>query len=113
MSQLHEITTVDEWKDVLQETTEKTTLVFKHSTRCPISTEAYEQVKAYLADEPNKDVHYVLVLVVESRDVSNQIAEDTSVKHESPQVLLIKGQQPVWSASHWDITKQNLQKNVM
>jgi bacillithiol system protein YtxJ len=50
----------------------------------------------------------VLVKVIESRPVSNQIAEDLGVKHESPQVILLKGGASYWNASHWAITEEHI-----
>jgi bacillithiol system protein YtxJ len=61
-----------------------------------------------LNGNPKQDADYVLVKVIESRPVSNQIAEDTSVKHESPQILYIDKKQKVWTASHWSVTKAHI-----
>ncbi|MNV97138.1 hypothetical protein D3C71_1922260 [compost metagenome] len=51
---------------------------------------------------------YILVKVIESRPVSNQIAEDTGVKHASPQILYIKNKETVWNTSHWAITEEHM-----
>lgn len=55
---------------------------------------------------PNTD--YVLVKVIESRPVSNQIAEDVAVKHESPQIIMVKDKAKYWSATHWAITEEHI-----
>jgi len=99
-----------QWLNLLESSSETPVLVFKHSTRCPISSEAYEQWQSYLGKEPNPECEYALVLVVESRDVSNRIAETVNVKHESPQVLLVKGRKAVWHTSHWRITESALRE---
>lgn len=52
-----------------------------------------------MKDAPNVDVDNVLVKVIESRPVSNQIAEDLGVKHESPQVIYVKDKAKYWTAS--------------
>jgi bacillithiol system protein YtxJ len=103
-----EITTVEEWNNVFEGSSERPLVVFKHSTTCPVSANAYEEFSNYLNGNPKQDADYVLVKVIESRPVSNQIAEDTSVKHESPQILYIDKKQKVWTASHWSVTKAHI-----
>ncbi len=49
------------------------------------------------------------VNVVDSRDVAQQIARDTGVRHESPQVLVLAPEGKVlWHASHHSIDDQAL-----
>lgn len=84
-------------------------LLFKHSTTCPISAKAFEEFKAYAADG---DTPAAIVHVIEDRPVSNQIAEDFGIKHESPQIFLLKDGEPVWNASHWKITRDSIREAV-
>ncbi len=51
---------------------------------------------------------YIMVRVIQSRDVSNKIEQDLGVKHESPQAILIKSQTAKWHESHSKITKKQL-----
>jgi bacillithiol system protein YtxJ len=78
-------------------------LFFKHSTRCPISSMAYRQMQA-LGDR------VFLIRVIESREISNLLAELTKVRHESPQVILCRQGKAVWNASHYAITQQAVEK---
>ncbi|CAM4355986.1 bacillithiol system redox-active protein YtxJ [Paenibacillus alkaliterrae] len=103
-----EITSIEEWNNVYENSSARPLVVFKHSTTCPVSSNAYQEFNNYLNGKPKEDVEYVLVKVIESRPVSNQIAEDTSVKHESPQILYIDKKAKVWTASHWSITKAHI-----
>ncbi|UVI32713.1 bacillithiol system redox-active protein YtxJ [Paenibacillus spongiae] len=103
-----EITTLQEWEQMLQQSGEKQQIIFKHSTACPVSASALEEYDEYLSKTPNKDTDYYLVKVIESRPVSNQIAEDLSVKHASPQIILFKDQKSVWNTSHWSITNKHI-----
>jgi bacillithiol system protein YtxJ len=73
-----------------------------------VSTAALEEFEAYLGDRPRDDVEYVLVKVVEVRPVSNRIAEDLSLKHESPQIIWIKDKATYWSATHWSVNKRHI-----
>ncbi|TBL80297.1 bacillithiol system redox-active protein YtxJ [Paenibacillus thalictri] len=108
MTNWKEITTVDEWNSLLEGSGEKPFVILKHSTRCPVSTNALEEYEQYLGKEPNGGVDYYMVKVIESRPVSNQIAEDTKVTHASPQMLYIKDKAPYWNTSHWSVTAKHM-----
>lgn len=84
-------------------------LLFKHSTTCPISAKAHEEFLAYLE---GKDMEAAYVWVIEDRPVSNKIAEDFGIKHESPQIFLLEDGQVTWNTSHWKITKDNIKEAV-
>ena len=84
-----------------------TGFIFKHSTRCSVSSEAYKQVENFTRAAP--DIPAYLVLVVENRETSNVIAEKLQLQHASPQAILLHEGEMVWHSSHWDITKSNLQ----
>lgn len=85
-------------------------LIFKHSTQCPISTQAYGEFREFAGTA--KDVPCGLVLVIENRGLSNAIASQLRVRHESPQAILVENGRSVWSASHWSITAEALQQAV-
>jgi bacillithiol system protein YtxJ len=81
-------------------------LVFKHSLTCPVSAAAWQTYRNFLEERSEGDgVLYALVEIQNSRDVSNEVAERTGVRHESPQALLVKDGRAVWSASHWDLSE--------
>ncbi|WP_174615512.1 bacillithiol system redox-active protein YtxJ [Virgibacillus ihumii] len=86
-----------------EESTEKPVLLFKHSTTCPISAGAFKEYNAFL-DSAEDNLDGYMVKVIESRDISNEIADKTSVKHESPQIFLIKDKEVLWNTSHSKIT---------
>ncbi len=77
---------------------------FKHSTTCPISHGAYTEFQAYCSEEREVPAYYLYVQ--DARDVSNRVAEQYSIRHESPQVLYIKDGMVVWNTSHWNIKKR-------
>ena len=103
-----EITTIEEWDNAFQHSGERPVVLLKHSTTCPVSANAHEEFNNYLSANPKDDVDYLLVKVIESRPVSNKIAEDTGVKHESPQIIYIDNKAKVWTASHWSVTKAHI-----
>ncbi|MGG6310034.1 bacillithiol system redox-active protein YtxJ [Paenibacillus macerans] len=110
MSELIRIQSIQELHAALERSASQPLLLFKHSTRCPISAGAHREVEAYLNGTPREDVTYGLIYVIEDRDVSNETADRLGVKHESPQAILVKGGQPVWHTSHSKIKKTALQE---
>jgi bacillithiol system protein YtxJ len=76
-------------------------IVFKHSTRCPISSGALLEMRR--CDAPVFQVN-----VIEDRLLSNYIADFAGVAHASPQVIVFKGEKPVWTASHYAIRTEKV-----
>lgn len=103
-----EITTLEEWDDILEKSTKRGQVILKDSTTCPVSFNATKEYEHYLEGSPNNNLDYILVKVIESRAVSNQIAKDLSVKHESPQIIFVKDKFKYWTASHWSVTTEHM-----
>lgn len=72
-------------------------VIFKHSTRCAISSMARNRLNR--SDAPPGIDFYLLDLVA-YRNVSNFITETFGVNHESPQVLVIKNGECIFDESH-------------
>ncbi len=73
-------------------------VLFKHSTSCPISRHAHQEMERFT----DRDVN--LVVVQHARELSNEIERRTGVRHESPQALVVRNGAVVWSAAHYDVT---------
>lgn len=85
-------------------------LLFKHSTTCPISAKAHEEFQSFVSENPTPSA---IVHVIEDRPVSNQIAEDFGIKHESPQIFLIEDGEVRWNTSHWKIKKDAIKEALV
>jgi bacillithiol system protein YtxJ len=84
-------------------------VILKHSTRCSISNVAKNRLeKSFI---PNGVDFYYLDLL-KYRNISNKIAEDFSVYHESPQILLIKNGECVYNESHGGIMMDSIIEEV-
>src|SRR5699024_12845000 len=94
-----EITTIEEWDDILNKSAEKDQVILKHSTTCPVRTNALDEYNDYLQDQPNENIDYTMVKVIESRKDSNKIEEDLNVKHESQQIIYIQNKEKYCSAT--------------
>lgn len=80
-------------------------VIFKHSTRCNISAMAKGRLDR--GNAPDGVLFYYLDLI-RFRPISNKIAEDFQVHHESPQVLLIRNGECVYDESHGGIDLQEI-----
>ncbi|HTN45624.1 MAG TPA: bacillithiol system redox-active protein YtxJ [Flavipsychrobacter sp.] len=95
-----------EWKNleaeaqldaIMEESRKHPVVIFKHSTRCSISSMAKGRLDKHAAPEGTS--FYYLDLIA-NRNLSNRIAEIFNVHHESPQVLLIRNGECVYEESH-------------
>lgn len=91
--------------ELFQKSHETPVLVFKHSVTCPISAEVYREVSAVEADVN-------LIVVQSARSISNAIAERTGIRHESPQAIILKDGMPVYHASHFDVTADDVYEKL-
>jgi bacillithiol system protein YtxJ len=80
-------------------------VLFKHSTTCPISAAAYQQVMKF---EEQTEKPVAMVRVIEERGLSNDIASQFGVRHQSPQALVIDHGKVIWHDSHYQITQASL-----
>jgi bacillithiol system protein YtxJ len=79
----------------------KAVVLLKHSTRCPVSAVAFQEIAELCERQPALDVY--IVDVNAQREVSNYIAERLAVEHDSPQVILLVRGTSVWHAEHFEI----------
>jgi bacillithiol system protein YtxJ len=104
------LTDLDQLKEIIDLSNEKAVLIFKHSTRCSISRFALKQFENEF-DLEDKITPYFLDLL-NHRDISNEIAVQFGVEHQSPQLILIKNGKLIYDASHSDIAVEDLKRYV-
>ena len=80
---------------------ERKILIFKHSTRCSISSMALNRIE----DNVRRKIATCYFLdLLKYRSISNKIEEELGVKHESPQILVIENGVCTYHSSHNDIS---------
>lgn len=92
--------------DVTRLLAEPVALLYKHSNTCWISEMAEKVVTDFERQKPDIPVYTIDVRF--ERGLSLALAEKLGVPHESPQVILLRGGEPVWDASHLQITRELL-----
>ncbi|MBU2927228.1 bacillithiol system redox-active protein YtxJ [Winogradskyella psychrotolerans] len=100
LSDVSQLTTIEEKSKT------KTQIIFKHSTRCGISSMVMKQFVSAYDLELNADLYYLDLLSY--RDVSNEVGHKFQVMHQSPQLLVIKNGVVVTHASHGEINEIDL-----
>lgn len=85
-----------------------TVLLFKHSTRCSISSMALNRLESKWQNNENVKTYFLDLL--KFRDVSNEIASVFNVEHQSPQVLIIKNGKCVYHNSHNGISYHEIEQ---
>ena len=85
-------------------------LIYKHSVRCGVSSVVKSRLEK--AKLPT-DIDYYYLDIIHFRSVSNKIAEEFKVYHESPQVLMIKNGECVYEESHMGIRADEIMAQAM
>lgn len=111
MSILSALADVDELDAAIAESRQHPVLLFKHSRTCGISCEAYDELHTHL-DRATATAGYKMITVQSHRSLSDEVAARFGIRHETPQAILLRDGKPVWNASHFRITADQLDKAV-
>jgi bacillithiol system protein YtxJ len=84
-------------------------VIFKHSTRCSISSMAKNRLDK--KDAP-AGINFYYLDLIKYRNLSNKIARDFQVTHQSPQVLVIENGECVYHESHSGIDFEEIESVV-
>jgi bacillithiol system protein YtxJ len=103
------LTDINQLNELVEESKTQTVFIYKHSTRCSISSMAMNRLQREWTEEGNKVKAYYLDLI-QYRNISNAIAEKFGVYHESPQVIVIKNGEVVHNDSHMGINFEGIVK---
>ena len=80
---------------------ERPVVLFKHDFACPISANAYRELAALPGEVP-------LIDVERQQELADEVASRTGIEHESPQVIVLRDGRPVYAASLWGITGEEV-----
>ena len=85
-------------------------VLLKYSTTCPISANARRELASFESGHADQPVYGIDVH--QARDLSTAVAKRLGVEHESPQLFVLRGGEPVYTATHWDISAHDLQREL-
>lgn len=107
MFNLIHLSDVAGFEAALAESRDRPVILFKHSRTCGTSCEALDELHAHMHTAP-PGVAYRVITVQSHRPLAYEIAVRLGVRHETPQAILLRHGEPVWSASHFRITAGQL-----
>lgn len=85
-------------------------ILFKHSTRCPISAMAREEMDRFTQKYGSTPVY--LIDVHEQAELSDYVGERTGIEHQSPQVIVLRGGEAGWHASRMEINASEVEAQM-
>ncbi len=101
------IRTEEDFHASIEESEQRTVVIFKHSTRCSVSFMAKKSLEMQWDIDEEKASIYFLDLIA-FRPISNLIAQELGVQHESPQAIVIQKGTVVDVRTHGEISVEAL-----
>ena len=99
------ITSQQQIEELKEKSRTKIQVVFKHSTRCSISSMAKNRLDK--SEQPSNIDFYYLDLL-KYRNLSSMLSSEFDVEHESPQVLMIRDGKCIYDESHLAIKMEDI-----
>lgn len=105
------LNSLEQIKTIKELSKSETIFVFKHSTRCGISSMVIKRFENLFDSSMNNIKVYYLDLL-NFRAISDEVGYSFQAQHQSPQLLIIRNEVAVLNVSHYDITTVNIQKHL-
>nr|WP_321412489.1 bacillithiol system redox-active protein YtxJ [uncultured Allomuricauda sp.] len=93
-----QLESMDQLDAIAENSKNKTQVVYKHSSTCGISRMVLNMFSE--GYDTDLDIDLYFLTIQNHRDVSNAIEDKFAVRHESPQLLMIKNNEVVFHTSH-------------
>ncbi len=104
------LTKMEELDEAVGSSSDRPVFIYKHSTACPVSARAAGHYHDFADEDASSPPPlFTQVLVIENRDLSNEVESRLEVTHESPQLLLLRDGKVVWHDAHFSISEKSIQ----
>lgn len=94
----------EDLEKAIKQSYENRVAIFKHSTSCFISKTVLKNFEKEIENSDEQNVSFYFLDLLAFRPISNKIAEDFGIRHESPQLIVFENGEPINHASHQDIS---------
>lgn len=94
----------EDLEHAIKESYQKRIAIFKHSTSCFISKTVLRNFEKEIENAEEQNAVFYFLDLLAFRPISNKIAEDFGIRHESPQLIVIENGEAINNASHQDIS---------
>ena len=106
-----QLTSLSQLQEIKELSKDKPVAMFKHSTRCSISSMVKNRLESeWSFSDENLPIYYLDLL--NHRDISAAIADQFSVTHASPQLIVVKNSESVYDNSHMSISVSDIESLV-
>ncbi|HEY9340038.1 MAG TPA: bacillithiol system redox-active protein YtxJ [Hanamia sp.] len=97
-------------EEIIANSSTRPQVIFKHSTRCSVSSMAKNRL-----DKKNQPegIDFYFLDLIKHRNISNKIATDFKVTHQSPQILVINNGKCIYDESHSGIMMDEIEAAAM
>lgn len=95
----------EQLEKIIQKSQNTPQVIFKHSTRCSVSSMAKNRLDK---NEQPEGIDFYYLDLIKHRNLSNKIAEDFKVEHQSPQILIIREGKCAYTESHSGIMMDDI-----
>jgi bacillithiol system protein YtxJ len=102
------LSTTEQIDDLIKESYNTKVAIFKHSTSCNVSKSAYDNLERDLKSFKEQKFGLYFLDLIRYRSVSNYIEEKLSVRHESPQIIVLENGKVIYHESHFQIKAEAL-----
>jgi len=94
----------EDLEKAIKQSYENRLAIFKHSTSCFISKTVLKNFEKEIENSDEQNVSFYFLDLLAFRPISNKIAEDFGIRHESPQLIVFENGKAINNASHQDIS---------
>ena len=95
------IETAEQLDELFERSYREPVAIFKHSDTCGISADMLYQTAAVEGE-------FNVVVIQQHRPLSNEIADRTGYRHQSPQAFVLKDGKPIYHATHYGIDPEKI-----
>ena len=97
--------------ELIEHSEKKPIALFKHSTRCSLSSMVKSRLeRGWDIEDSDIDIYYLDL--INNRDISNKIASLYSIEHQSPQLIVLNQGKVLYHASHGEIDAGVLKESI-
>ncbi len=102
------LTSPEQIEEIKKLSEQKPVLIFKHSTRCSISSMSLDRLLRKWQDSDGDKLEPFYLDLIAYRDISDLVAREFGVFHQSPQAIIIKNGEAIYDSSHFNISYQDI-----
>ncbi len=112
--------TLESWRDltdmpqldqIARDSFDLPIVIFKHSVTCGISAAAKHRLEHHW-DEISTEIQFYYLDLLSYRLISTAIADRWQVRHQSPQIIIIKEDKAVYNTSHHLIEAGDIERHL-